>query len=60
MTTARLPTSPITDRDRRRACRQAHVFGAAAVTAVALLLFLVTRFRSHPVPVPGLIVVAGN
>jgi hypothetical protein len=50
MTTARLPSSPITDRDRRRACRQAHVFGAAAVTAVALLLFLVTRFRALPVP----------
>jgi hypothetical protein len=51
MTTARLPARPITDRDRRRACRQAHVFGAAAVTAVALLLFVVTRFHAHPVPV---------
>ena len=51
MSTARLPARPITDRDRRRACRQAHVFGAAAVTAVALLLFVVTRFRAHPVPV---------
>jgi hypothetical protein len=57
MTTARLPASPITDRDRRRACRQAHVFGAAAVTAVALLLFVATRFRAHPVPVPVLIAV---
>jgi hypothetical protein len=56
MTAARLPTSPITDRDRRRACRQAHVFGAAAVTAVALLVFMVTRFRAHPVPAPALIV----
>lgn len=55
MTTARLPSSPITDRDRRRACRQAHVFGVAAVTAVALLLLMVTRFRAHPVPVPALI-----
>ena len=55
MSTARLPARPITDRDRRRACRQAHVFGAAAVTAVALLLFVATRFRSHPVPVPVLI-----
>ena len=36
MTTARLPSHPITDRDRRRACRQAHVFGAAAVTGVVL------------------------
>lgn len=57
MTTARLPTGPITDRDRRRACRQAHVFGAAAVTAVALLLLVMTRFRAHPVPVPVLIAV---
>jgi len=55
VTTARLPSSTITDRDRRRACRQAHVFGGAAVTAVALLLLLVTRFRAHPVPVPALI-----
>ena len=57
MSTARLPARPITDRDRRRACRQAHVFGAAAVTAVALLLFVATRFRAHPVPVPVLIAV---
>ncbi len=55
MTTTHLPSIPITDRDRRRACRQAHVFGAVAVTAVALLLFVVTRFRAHPVPVPVLI-----
>jgi len=57
MTTARLPSSPITDRDRRRACRQAHVFGAAAVAAVALLLFVATRFRAHPVPVLVLVAV---
>lgn len=55
MTTTRLPSSPITDRDRRRACRQAHAFGAAAVTAVALLLFVVSQFRAHPVPVPVLV-----
>jgi MFS family permease len=55
MTSARVPSGPITDRDRRRACRQAHVFGAAAIIAVALLLFMVTRFRTHPVPVPVLI-----
>src|SRR5215831_2455094 len=57
MTTARLPAGPITDRDRGRACRQAHVFGAATVTAVALLLFVATRFRAQPVPVPVLIAV---
>lgn len=55
MTTARLPSGPITDRDRRRACRQAHVFGAAAVAAVALLLLVVTWFGAEPVPVPVLI-----
>ena len=55
--TSRLASSPITDRDRQRACRQAHVFGAAAVTGVALLLLVVTRFRSQPVPVPVLIAV---
>ena len=57
MTTARLTSSPITDRDRRRACRQAHVFGVAAVTGVGLLLLLVTRFRTQPVPLPVLITV---
>jgi hypothetical protein len=57
MTTARLPSGPITDRDRRRACRQAHVFGAAAVAAVALLLLMMTGFRAHPVPLPALIAV---
>ena len=51
MTTARLPSGPITDRDRRRACLQAHVFGAAAVTAVGLLLLVMTLFHVHPVPV---------
>jgi hypothetical protein len=55
MTTARLPSGPITDRDRRRACRQAHVFGAAAVTAVGLLLLVMTSFRAEPFPVPVLI-----
>ena len=42
-------------RDRQRACRLAHIFGAAAVTGVALLLFTVTLFRSRPAPVPVLI-----
>jgi hypothetical protein len=53
MTTTRLPSGPIADRDRQRACRMAHVFGAAAVTAVALLLSVVIWF--HPLPVPALI-----
>jgi len=54
MTTTQ-PASPITDRDRRRACRLARAFGAAGAAAVALLLFIVTRFRSDPVPVPVLL-----
>ena len=53
MTTMHLPASPITDRDRRRACRLAHTFGAAAATAVALLLLIASWF--HPGPVPVLI-----
>src|SRR4029077_11539068 len=55
--TSRLASSPITDRDRQRACRLAHVFGAAAGTGGALLLLVMTRFRSQPVPVPVLIAV---
>ena len=55
MTTIQLPATPITDRDRRRACRLAHAFGAAAAGATALLLLIVTRFRSEPVPLPVLI-----
>jgi hypothetical protein len=54
MTAARWPATPITDRDRRRACRLAHAFGAAAAAGVALLLLIVTRFPSDPVPLPVL------
>ena len=57
MTTTHQPAGPITDRDRRRACRMAHAFGTAAATGVALLLFIETRFRSQPVPVPVLLAV---
>jgi hypothetical protein len=55
MTTAQPPATPITDRDRRRACRLAHAFGAATASGVALLLLIVTQFRSEPVPLPVLI-----
>jgi hypothetical protein len=55
MTTSQLPATPITDRDRQRACRLAHAFGAAAATGVGLLLFIVTRFRTEQVPLPALI-----
>jgi hypothetical protein len=57
MTSIHLPTGSITDRDRRRACRMAHAFGAAAASGVALLLFIATRFRVQPVPVPVLLAV---
>jgi hypothetical protein len=56
MTTTHQPASPITDRDRRRACRLAHTFGAVAAAGAALLAFLVTRFRSDPVPAAVLLV----
>ncbi|MBO0819137.1 MAG: hypothetical protein J2P30_28710, partial [Actinobacteria bacterium] len=55
MTTTRMPAAPITDRDRRRACRLAHVFGAAAASGVALMLLIVALFRAEPVPLPVLI-----
>ena len=51
MTTTHLPTGQIIDRDRRRACRMAHAFGAAAAIGVALLLLVVTLFRAQPAPV---------
>ena len=55
MTTTQMPAAPITDRDRRRACRLAHVFGAAGVSGVALLVLIVTQFRAQPIPLPVLI-----
>jgi hypothetical protein len=55
MTTTQMPATPITDRDRPRACRLAHAFGAAAASVVALLLLIMTQFRSEPVPLPLLI-----
>ena len=51
MTTIHRPASSITDRDRRRACRLAHTFGAAAATGVALLLLIAAWFHPEPVPV---------
>jgi hypothetical protein len=58
MTTLHLPTGPIPDRDRQRACRMAHGFGAAAAAGVALLAVIVTQFRTQPVPLPALIAAA--
>jgi hypothetical protein len=55
MTTTRMPATAITDRDRQRACRLAHVFGVVTAGGVALLMLIMTRFRSEPVPLPVLI-----
>jgi len=55
MTTTRMPAAPITDRDRRRACRLAHLFGATGAGGVALLVLIATQFRSEPVPLAVLI-----
>ena len=48
-------THQVIDRDRRRACRMAHAFGAAAAAAVALLVVTTGQFRTHPVPLPVLV-----
>ena len=55
MTMTSPPASPVIDRDRRRACRMAHVFGAAIAGGLALLLSTVTQFHTHPVPFPVLL-----
>ena len=57
MTTSRPSSSPITDRDRQRACRLRTRLRRRRVTGVALLLFIVTRFRSQRFQVPVLIAV---
>ena len=57
MTATQSPASPVADRDRRRACRMAHAFGAAIAGAVALLLVTASQFRTHPVPLPVLLAV---
>ena len=55
MTMTSPPASPVIDRDRRRACRMAHAFGAAIAGGLALLLSTVTQFHTHPVPFPVLL-----
>ena len=57
MNTTQSPAGPITDRDRQRACRMAHAFGAAITGGLALLLTAVTQFRTQPVPLPALITI---
>jgi hypothetical protein len=55
MTATHTPVRPVADRDRRRACRVAHAFGAAITGGVALLLVTASQFRTHPVPLPALL-----
>jgi len=55
MTATHSPASPVVDRDRRRASRMAHAFGAAIVFVIALLLSAVSQFRAHPLPLPALL-----
>ena len=55
MTATHSPASPVVDRDRRRASRMAHAFGAAIVFVIALLLSAVSQFRVHPLPLPALL-----
>jgi hypothetical protein len=45
------PLTPIVDRDRHRACRLAHAFGASIAAALALLLAAAAQF---PAPRPSL------
>jgi hypothetical protein len=55
MTATHSPASPVTDQDRRRACRMAHAFGAAITGGLALLLAAVSQLRTHPAPLPVLL-----
>jgi len=55
MTMTSPPASPVIDRDRRRACRMAHAFGAAIAGGLALLFATVDQFHTHPVPLPVLL-----
>lgn len=42
--------TPAIDRDRRRACRLAHAFGAATAGSLGLLLMMAGLFRAEQVP----------
>jgi len=48
--------TPAIDRDRQRACRLAHAFGAATGGSLGLLLMMAGLFRAGPVPLPVLFV----
>jgi hypothetical protein len=55
MNTALPRVTPVADRDRHRACRLAHAFGASIAAALALLVTAATQFRVQPVPLPVLL-----
>jgi hypothetical protein len=55
MTTTHVPARPVVDRDRRRACRMAHAFGAAIGGAVALLVVAGSQLRTQSIPFPVLL-----
>jgi hypothetical protein len=55
MTATYSSASPVIDRDRRRASRTAHAFGAAIAFVMALLLSAVSQFPAHPLPLPALL-----
>jgi hypothetical protein len=44
------PAGELTDTDRHRACRVAHLFGGVTALALATLLAAPSVFRSHPLP----------
>jgi len=51
------PTGELTDTDRHRACRVAHLFGGVTAVTLALLLAAPLAFHSHPLPLDVLLVV---
>jgi hypothetical protein len=51
------PAGELTDTDRRRACRVAHLFGGVTALTLAGLLAAPAAFRSHPMPLVVLLAV---
>lgn len=51
------PTGELTDTDRHRACRVAHLFGGVTAVTLALLLAMPFAFHSHPLPLAVLLAV---
>jgi hypothetical protein len=51
------PPRELTDTDRRRACRLAHLFGALTAVTLTALLAAPFAFRSHPLPLAILLAV---